>query len=79
MLSVRRFLLGFHVLFAVVTGSLMPIASSIAQADVVEDFMIWENLTVRGNFGFINPDNPDLKRWVGGGKSRCGTEILDRN
>ena len=63
MLSVRRSLLGLHVLFAVVTGSLMPITSSIAQADVVEDFMIWENITARGNFGFINPDNPDLKRW----------------
>jgi hypothetical protein len=42
MLSVRRSLLGLHVLFAGVTGSLMPITSSIAQADVVEDLMIWE-------------------------------------
>jgi Protein of unknown function (DUF2490) len=63
MRPVRRFLLALHVLIATVTCSLMPIASSIAQAEVIEDFMIWENVTARGNFGFLNPDNPDLKRW----------------
>jgi len=49
--------------FAIVACSLMPLASSTAWADVQEDFRIWENVTARGNFGFINPDNPDLKRW----------------
>ncbi|MGH9879240.1 MAG: DUF2490 domain-containing protein, partial [Nitrososphaerales archaeon] len=63
MRPVRRFPLALHVLIATVTCSLMPIASSIAQAEVIEDFMIWENVTARGNFGFLNPDNPDLKRW----------------
>ena len=65
--SVRRNLLTWrlvlYVLFAIVACSLMPITSSIAQADVQEDFQIWENVTARGNFGFLNPDNPDLKRW----------------
>lgn len=63
MRQVRRFLLALHVLFAIITCSLMPIASSTVQADVLEDFQIWENVTARGNFGFINPDNPNLKRW----------------
>ena len=63
MRPIRRFLLTLHVLSAIVTYSLIPIASSTAQADVQEDFQIWENVTARGNFGFINPDNPDLKRW----------------
>jgi len=65
--SIRRNLLtgrlSLHVFFAIVTCSLIPIASSPAQADVQEDFQIWENVTARGNFGFINPDNPELKRW----------------
>jgi hypothetical protein len=55
--------LAFHVLFATVACFLIPIVSSIAQAEVLEDFQIWENVTARGNFGFINPDNPELKRW----------------
>ena len=41
----------------------MPFALPTAQADVQGDFQIRENLTVRGNFVFINPDSPDLKRW----------------
>ena len=59
----RRLFLAIPVLFAIVACSLMPFASSPAQADVQEDFRIWENVTARGNFGFINPNNPDLKRW----------------
>lgn len=46
-----------------VACSLMPFALPTAQADVQENLQIWEHLTVQGNFGFINPDNPDLKRW----------------
>src|SRR4029077_14257991 len=63
MLSVSRSLLTLHVLFAVVTGSLMLVTSSTALASDIVDFMIWENVTARGNFGFIDPDNPELKRW----------------
>ena len=63
MRPVRRFLLALHVLFPIVACSLMPYASSTALASDLVDFQIWENVTARGNFGFINPDNPDLKRW----------------
>jgi Protein of unknown function (DUF2490) len=64
MLSVRRSLLALHVLFAVVTGSLMLVTSSTALASDIVDFQIWENVTARGNFGSINPENPDLKKWL---------------
>ena len=52
-----------YLALAIVAGSLMPFGLSTARADVQEDFRIWENVTARGNFGFLNPDNPDLKRW----------------
>jgi len=60
---VRRLLLALHVIFAIVACSLIPFASSTALASDLVDFMIWENVTARGNFGFINPENPELKRW----------------
>src|SRR6185503_1703357 len=63
MLSVRRSFLALHVLFAVVTGSLMLVTSSTALASDIVDFMIWENVTARGNFGFLDPEKPDLQRW----------------
>jgi Protein of unknown function (DUF2490) len=63
LLPVRRLLRAIPILFSIVWCSLMPLASSPAQADVQEDFRIWENATARGNFGFINTNNPDLKRW----------------
>ena len=59
----RRFLPALHVFFAILACSLMPFGLPTAQAEVEEDFRLWENVTARGNFGFINPDNPDLKRW----------------
>ena len=61
--SAGRRLPALYLAIAMVACSLMPIASSTARADVNEDFRIWENVTIRGNFGFLNPDNPDLKRW----------------
>ena len=42
MLSIRRSLLALHVLFAVVTGSLMLVTSSTALASDIVDFMIWK-------------------------------------
>jgi hypothetical protein len=58
-----RLLPALYLAFAIVAYSLMPFASPTAWADVNEDFRIWENVTARGNFGFLNPENPDLKRW----------------
>jgi hypothetical protein len=63
MRPVKRSLLPIHVFFAILVCSPMLFGSTTAWADVLEDFRIWENVTARGNFGFINPDNPELKRW----------------
>ena len=63
MRPMRRFLLALQVLFAIVACSLMPYVAPTVWADVQEDFRLWESVTARGNFGFLNPDNPDLKRW----------------
>lgn len=59
----KKCFLALHVLFSTAACFLIPIVPSIVQADVLEDFQLWENVTARGNFGFINPDNPELKRW----------------
>jgi Protein of unknown function (DUF2490) len=59
----QRLLRALHLAIAIVAGFLMPFGLSTAQAELNDDFRIWENVTIRGNFGFINPDNPDLKRW----------------
>jgi hypothetical protein len=56
----ERFLPALHLVIAIVACSLMPFTSPTAQAEVVEDFRLWGNVTARGNFGFINPD---LTRW----------------
>lgn len=41
-----------------------------------EDFQVWGNITALGNFGFINPDNSDLKkfRWWLEGQGRFGDD-----
>ena len=42
----------------------------------VEDFQVWGNITALGNFGFVNPGNPDLKkfRWWMEGQGRFGND-----
>jgi len=63
MRPVQRFFLAASLVMAIVTYSLMPCASPTAWADDADDFRIWGNVTARGNFGFIDSDNPSLKRW----------------
>ena len=53
--------------------------SSVKQASAdatVEDFQVWGNVTALGNFGFVNPNNPDLKkfRWWMEGQGRFGND-----
>jgi hypothetical protein len=46
-----------------------------AAADkTVEDFEVWGGIFTQGNFGFVNPNNPDLKkfRWWMEGQGRFG-------
>ncbi len=53
------------------------ILSNPAAADrTVEDFQVWGNVTALGNFGFVNPQNPDLKkfRWWMEGQGRFGND-----
>ncbi|MBX3615594.1 DUF2490 domain-containing protein [Nitrosomonas sp.] len=48
-----------------------------AAADkTVEDFQFWGQIAAQGNFGFINPQNPDLKkfRWWMEGQGRFGND-----
>jgi hypothetical protein len=32
-------------------------------ANDLTDFQVWGNITATGNWGFVNPDNPTLKKW----------------
>ena len=53
------------------------IFSNPAAADrTVEDFEVWGNITALGNFGALNPNNPDLKkfRWWMEGQGRFGND-----
>ena len=51
-------------------------SSPTAADNTVEDFQVWGNATALGNFGFINPQNPDLKkfRWWMEGQGRFGND-----
>ena len=42
--------------------SLFVVKNASAEA-IVDDFQVWGNVTTTGNFGAINPNNPDLKRF----------------
>ena len=37
-------------------------SSPVAADKTVEDFQVWGAITALGNFGAINPNNPDLKK-----------------
>lgn len=60
----RRLLLALHLVIAIAACFLMPFASPTAQAEVVEDFRLWGNVTARGNFGFISPDHKRWRWWM---------------
>ena len=51
-------------------------SSPVAADKTVEDFEVWGNITALGNFGVINPNNPDLKkfRWWMEGQGRFGND-----
>lgn len=48
----------------------------VAADRTVEDFQVWGNITALGNFGSLNPNNPDLKkfRWWMEGQGRFGND-----
>lgn len=51
--------------------------SNPAAADATaEDFQVWGGIFSQGNFGFVNPNNPDLKkfRWWMEGQGRFGND-----
>lgn len=50
------------------------ITTNASAEDIVDDFQVWGNITALGNFGAINPNNPDLKRfrWWMEGQGRFG-------
>ena len=54
----------------------LAFSSSVAADKTVEDFEVWGNVTALGNFGFVNPQNPDLKkfRWWMEGQGRFGND-----
>ncbi len=49
-------------------------AAADAPGDDLSDFQVWGNITATGNWGFINPANPTLKklRWWAEGQGRFG-------
>ncbi|WP_374564011.1 DUF2490 domain-containing protein [Nitrosomonas sp.] len=52
------------------------LCNPVAADQTVEDFQFWGNITALGNFGFLNPQNPDLKkfRWWMEGQGRFGDD-----
>lgn len=52
------------------------LCNPVAADQTVEDFQFWGNITALGNFGFLNPQNPDLKkfRWWMEGQGRFGND-----
>jgi len=52
------------------------LCNPVVADQTVEDFQFWGNITALGNFGFINPQNPDLKkfRWWMEGQGRFGND-----
>jgi len=63
-----------------ISGVLVALSLTLNQSatagSTVEDFQVWGNITALGNFNFINPDNPDLKkfRWWMEGQGRFGND-----
>jgi hypothetical protein len=62
--------------FILLTGLGLAFSSPVAADNTVEDFQVWGNVTALGNFGFMNPQNPDLKkfRWWMEGQGRFGND-----
>ncbi len=61
----------------ILLGALGLLLAKPAAADqTVEDFQFWGQIAAQGNFGFINPNNPDLKkfRWWMEGQGRFGDD-----
>ncbi|WMJ08610.1 DUF2490 domain-containing protein [Nitrosomonas sp. sh817] len=52
------------------------LCNPVAADQTVEDFQFWGQIAAQGNFGFINPQNPDLKkfRWWMEGQGRFGND-----
>ena len=50
---------------ALVLSGLILSGPAAAQqfANDLTDFQVWGNVTATGNWGFVNPDNPTLKKW----------------
>ena len=61
----------------ILLAALGLIFSSQATADkTVEDFQVWGQIAAQGNFGFVNPNNPDLTKfkWWMEGQGRFGND-----
>ena len=52
------------------------LSNPVAADRTVDDFQVWGNITALGNFGFVNPQNPELKkfRWWMEGQGRFGND-----
>lgn len=63
------------VLILLVVMSFLVTTNASAEA-IVDDFQVWGNVTALGNFGAINPNNPELKRfrWWMEGQGRFGND-----
>ena len=46
------------------SGLILSVPATAQQfANDLTDFQVWGNITATGNWGFVNPDNPTLKKW----------------
>ena len=62
--------------FIVGTALGLVLSSQVVAENMVDDFQFWGNVTALGNFGALNPNNPDLKkwRWWAEGQGRFGQD-----
>jgi len=53
-----------NILAALVVAGVLLSGPVVAQTnDDLTDFQVWGNVTATGNWGFVNPNNPNLKKW----------------
>ncbi|QOJ20929.1 MAG: DUF2490 domain-containing protein [Gammaproteobacteria bacterium] len=54
----------------------LVLSKPVAAEQIVDDFQFWGNITALGNFGFLNTQNPELKkfRWWAEGQGRFGND-----
>ncbi|PSJ17557.1 DUF2490 domain-containing protein [Nitrosomonas supralitoralis] len=62
--------------FILLATLILVLTRPASAEEIVQDFQFWGNITATGNFGFVNPENADLKKfkWWAEGQGRFGND-----